>query len=132
MHSVHKKVKEKAKIKKHPRVKTKKRIYRVKHQHTSRKKVTTAKLNLTNRHLWILIHKCEGGWTSRGTYEGGLQFLHSTWVSAGGRAFAEHAYQATPDEQITVANWYSHNGAWLAPWPVCGKRAAAQLGIPFP
>jgi hypothetical protein len=129
VHSVHKK----AKTKKHNIKKiTKKRIKAVKHHKVSRQNNREAKLNLTNRHLWMLIHKCEGGWTSRGTFEGGLQFLHSTWVSAGGRAFAEHAYDATPDEQITVANWYSHNGSWLAPWPVCGKRAAKVLGLAFP
>lgn len=92
----------------------------------------TKNLDLRNMDLWILIHKCEGSWTDNSNFEGGLQFLHSTWVSAGGRAFAEHAYQATPEEQITVANWYSHGGSWLAPWPTCGKRAAAKLGMKFP
>lgn len=126
------------------KIKAKKRLERSEH-HVSRSYVRIPlsnekpryagpepKLDLRNHHLWILIHKCEGGWKNHSNFEGGLQFLHSTWVSAGGRAFAEHSYQATPEEQITVANWYSHGGAWLAPWPVCGKKAAHELGLAFP
>lgn len=101
-------------------------------KHVSRSYKKKPGLDLRNRELWMLIHKCEGSWTDNSNFEGGLQFLHSTWVSAGGRAFAEHAYQATPEEQITVANWYSSGGSWLAPWPTCGRRAAKTLGLAFP
>ena len=108
-----------------------KTVYKAK-KRVSRAYTRKPGLDLRNRELWMLIHKCEGSWTDNSNFEGGLQFLHSTWVSAGGRAFAEHAYQATPEEQITVANWYSKGGAWLAPWPTCGRRAAKVLGMEFP
>lgn len=91
-----------------------------------------AALDLRRRDFWMCVHSHEGLWTSSGgTYEGGLQFLHSTWVRAGGRAFAEHAYQATPNEQITVANWYSKGGAWLTPWPPAA-RCVGKFGMTFP
>lgn len=122
---------------------SKHRVIKKKVIHKTAKKTTRKKsvsrsykkkpaLDLRNLELWMLIHKCEGSWTDNSRYEGGLQFLHSTWVNAGGRAFAEHAYQATPEEQITVANWYSSGGSWLAPWPTCGRRAAKVLGLEFP
>ena len=110
-----------------------KTVHKTKHKkHVSRSYKRKPGLDLRNRELWMLIHKCEGSWTDNSNFEGGLQFLHSTWVSAGGRAFAEHAYQATPEEQITVANWYSSGGSWLAPWPTCGRRAAKVLGLEVP
>jgi hypothetical protein len=49
-------------------------------------------------------------------FEGGLQFLNSTWLSSGGGKFAQHAYDASPSEQITVAYWlYKRSG--FGPWP---------------
>ena len=65
---------------------------------------------------WMPTHQCESpsSWYSRGGFEGGVQFLHSTWVANGGRQFAEHAYLATPIEQVTVAGRLTYDG-----WPNC-------------
>ncbi len=94
-----------------------------------------AKLDLRWANLWDKIASCESGqrWSlNTGTYDGGLQFLPSTWRAWGGTDFAPYAYQATRAEQITVANRSGKSNPWLQPWPVCGKRAAAALGMSFP
>jgi hypothetical protein len=92
-------------------------------------------LDLRWANLWDRIASCESGqrWSlNTGTYDGGLQFLPSTWRAWGGTDFAPYAYQATRAEQITVANRSGKSNPWLQPWPVCGKRAAAALGMSFP
>jgi len=92
-------------------------------------------LDLRNERLWDLIAACESGqrWSlNTGTFDGGLQFLPSTWRSWGGTDFAPYAWQATRAEQITVANRSGRTDPWLKPWPVCGRKAAASLGIKFP
>jgi resuscitation-promoting factor RpfA len=88
-----------------------------------------------NARLWELIADCEssGRWhLNTGTFDGGLQFLPSTWRAHDGTDFAPTADRATKAQQITVANRLSSGGQWLKPWPVCGKRAAARLGMRFP
>lgn len=74
--------------------------------------------------VWDRIAACESGqrWDdTRGGYEGGLHFLHDTWVRAGGRRFAEHAYQATRRQQIDIANeWLARTG-WYQ-WPACSRK----------
>lgn len=95
----------------------------------------TARLDLRNARLWDEIARCESGrdWdANRGLYDGGLQFLPSTWRAHRGTDFAPTANRATRAEQITIANRASSGGAWLKPWPVCGKRAAAKFGMRFP
>lgn len=76
---------------------------------------------------WDRVAQCESGqrWDdTRGGYEGGLHFMHDTWVRAGGRQFAEHAYQATRRQQIDIANsWLARTG-WYQ-WPSCSR----QLGL---
>lgn len=73
----------------------------------------------------------EGAWdaaTGNG-YEGGLQFLRSTWERAGGSADAHGhwASVATPREQLYRAwiIWRSHGGSW-SEWgdmrPACRLR----------
>lgn len=74
--------------------------------------------------VWDAISRCESGgnWASSGgTFEGGLQFLHSTWVSAGGRRYAEHAYQATREQQIAIAQSWLAKTSW-AQWPACSRK----------
>ncbi|MCW5252601.1 MULTISPECIES: transglycosylase family protein [unclassified Streptomyces] len=56
---------------------------------------------------WDAIAACESGgdWqanTGNGYY-GGLQFAGSSWIAAGGLAYAPRADLATRQEQITVA-----------------------------
>jgi hypothetical protein len=88
-----------------------------------------------NARLWELIAACEssGRWhLNTGRFDGGLQFLPSTWRAHGGTTYAPTADKATKAQQIDIANRLSSGGDWLKPWPVCGKRAAARLGMRFP
>src|SRR5262245_3402358 len=70
---------------------------------------------------WDRVASCESGgnWhinTGNG-FTGGLQFLTSTWLAAGGGRYAPEAYLATREQQIAVASRLS-----LSSWPVCGAR----------
>lgn len=70
---------------------------------------------------WTATAQCEssGNWAIHtGMYEGGLQFLPSTWVAYGGTQYAPHAYQATPGQQIAVATKVLAAQGPRA-WPVC-------------
>jgi hypothetical protein len=56
------------------------------------------------RSVMLCIHPKESSdWYLNGHHEGGLQYVHSTWVAAGGLRFAAHAYEASPNEQIRAA-----------------------------
>lgn len=68
---------------------------------------------------------CEstGNWSiSTGMFEGGVQFLNSTWLAYGGGEFAPHAYQATREEQIYVANKLQNVTGWRSSWPACSVK----------
>ncbi len=61
----------------------------------------------------------------RGGYEGGLHFLNGTWLQAGGARFAQHAYDATREQQIEVAeDWLARTS--LAQWPKCSYVIGAR------
>lgn len=74
--------------------------------------------------IWTALAQCEssGNWRdTAGTYEGGVQFLNSTWLAYGGGDYAQHAYDATAEEQVTVARkLLKADGP--GPWPVCGPK----------
>lgn len=83
---------------------------------------------------WNRVAACEssGNWAVHtGMYEGGLQFLPSTWVAYGGTQYAPHAYQATQGQQITVANKVLAAQGPQA-WPVCFTRGAGRTPITVP
>lgn len=87
---------------------------------TQQRKRTTAPTD----DVWDRLAQCESGgrWNLNvGGHEGGLQFLHSTWVRAGGRRYAEHAYQATREQQIDIARTWLARTSWTQ-WPVCSKK----------
>lgn len=74
-------------------------------------------------HNWDAVAECESGgnWainTGNG-YHGGLQFSPSTWSGYGGQEFAPTAYQATREQQITVAE-RTLAGQGVGAWPTCG------------
>ena len=75
--------------------------------------------------VWDRLAECESGqtWTYNGGsgYDGGLQFLPATWRAYGGQEFAEYAYQASREQQITVANRVLEDVGWRA-WPSCSRR----------
>jgi LysM repeat protein len=72
---------------------------------------------------WQAIAACESGgnWsanTGNGFY-GGLQFTQGTWDAYGGGQYASSANQATPAQQIAVAQRVLA-GQGIGAWPVCG------------
>lgn len=70
---------------------------------------------------WTPTHNCESrsSWYNRrGLFEGGLQFLHSTWIANGGARFAQHAYLASPRQQVEIAE-RTLSRASVDPWPSC-------------
>lgn len=76
-------------------------------------------------HNWDAVAACESGgnWainTGNG-YHGGLQFSPSTWSGYGGGEFAPYAYQATSEQQITVAE-RTLAGQGIGAWPTCGPN----------
>jgi hypothetical protein len=76
--------------------------------------------------VWDRVAACEssGNWhinTGNGYY-GGLQFVQSTWVGYGGRAYASRADLATRAEQIAIAQRV-HASQGPGAWPVCSQRA---------
>jgi hypothetical protein len=63
-----------------------------------------------------------GHYKDRGyDFEGGPNFVHSTWLAHGGGRFAYHAYDATPWQQIVVAKETLRTEGVHA-WPNCGPR----------
>jgi Transglycosylase-like domain len=78
--------------------------------------VPTASASLMSR--WAATARCESGgrWhinTGNGYY-GGLQFDHWTWVRHGGLRYAYNAHQATPLQQVRIAERVSYDA-----WPNC-------------
>jgi hypothetical protein len=76
--------------------------------------------------VWGRLAACEasGDWranTGNG-FEGGLQFTPSTWHAYGGTG---HAYDATPAQQIAVAERVLASQGPSA-WPVCSYRAGLR------
>lgn len=74
----------------------------------------------------LCIHSREGAWnaaTGNG-YEGGMQFLASTWLSAGGRldGHGHWASVAAPREQLYRAFvvWRRDGGSWRE-WGTAGS-----------
>lgn len=77
---------------------------------------------------WDAIAQCESGqnWhinTGNGYY-GGLQFLTSTWLGAGGGKYAPRADLATREQQIEIASTLSLSN-WECAW-AAGKSTPAK------
>ena len=89
--------------------------------------------------VWHNLAVCESGYgdgptwdinTGNGFY-GGLQFEKRTWDWMGGQEFAEYPHQATPEQQIAVAerlrqHEQDQGRGGYNPWPAC----ADKLGLP--
>jgi hypothetical protein len=75
--------------------------------------------------VWDSLANCEssGNWSdTSGQFEGGIQFLNSTWLEYGGAEFARHAYSAPRDQQIEVGKrLLAARPDWSA-WPACSKK----------
>lgn len=77
---------------------------------------------IRHRSIWLCIHPKEShDWHYNGPsgFDGGLQFSPSTWLAAGGAVYAPVAYQATPDEQMSVAEHliYDMGALYSHQWP---------------
>lgn len=75
--------------------------------------------------IWDCIAQYESGgnWainTGNGYY-GGLQFSESTWLGYGGGSYAQFANEATPSEQIAIAEKVQAAQGWGA-WPVTSVK----------
>ena len=78
---------------------------------------------------WYTLAECESHgewdygphstWGSR-MYEGGLQFAPSTWDGFKPAGYPEAAYQASPSQQILVAQRVWEAQGWEA-WPSCSR-----------
>ena len=91
----------------------------------------------TGSSIWYCIVQYEasppGNWaTDTGNgYYGGLQFTEGTWLGFGGGAFAQYADDATPADQITVANrvaftgWNGNAPQGLGAWPQSSAKCGA-------
>lgn len=79
--------------------------------------------------VWDKLVVCEasGNWAANtgNGFEGGLQFLPSTWLEYKDPEMPVHAYDATREQQITVAERVLLAQGWDAAWPGC----SAKLGI---
>lgn len=75
--------------------------------------------------VWDRLAQCESGgrWSYNGSsgYDGGLQFLPSTWTAYGGGKYAKYAYQATRSEQIAIAKKVLAAAGWGS-WPACSRK----------
>lgn len=75
--------------------------------------------------VWDALADCEssGDWAANtgNGFEGGVQFTHSTWLAYGGGEFADHAYNASREEQIVVAERVLAGQGWGA-WPTCSRK----------
>lgn len=75
--------------------------------------------------VWDRLASCESGgnWAYNGPsgFDGGLQFLPSTWRAAGGTRYTPFAYQATREQQIAIASAWLKQTSW-AQWPVCSRK----------
>ncbi|MGB3734785.1 MAG: transglycosylase family protein [Ilumatobacter sp.] len=89
---------------------------------------TTAPVEVAEEEIdqvWLDLAECESNqrWDYNGSsgYDGGLQFSPQTWLGVGGDDFAETAWQATPYEQVTVAERLLETQGWNA-WPACSRK----------
>ncbi len=76
--------------------------------------------------VWDRVAACEssGNWSinTGNSFYGGLQFVQSTWVGYGGRAYAPRADLASKSQQIAVAQRVLASQGPGA-WPVCSRKA---------
>ncbi|HKS47861.1 MAG TPA: transglycosylase family protein [Amycolatopsis sp.] len=88
-------------------------------------RVGTKQPDVANGALWDRLAQCEssGNWAANtgNGFEGGVQFTNQTWLAYGGGQYAQHAYQASREQQIAIATKVQQGQGWGA-WPVCSKK----------
>ncbi|MEY9949082.1 transglycosylase family protein [Kitasatospora sp. GAS1066B] len=95
--------------------------------------VTANAASAASTSTWNAVAQCEstGNWSidSGNGFSGGLQFTPSTWAAYGGTQYAASAAQATPAQQIAVAEKVLADQGPGA-WPVCSVKAGLTAGGP--
>lgn len=86
------------------------------------------------RGMWDNVAFCESTWRWKynggSGFDGGLQFTPSTWRAYGGNAYSNFAWEATPEQQIDIAEnvafyGYGNSGPQgRGAWPNCGHHVA--------
>lgn len=87
--------------------------------------------------VWVKVADCETGdgdgrppyradwgYNGRSGFDGGLQFLPSTWRMAAGSTLLRrypYAYMAPAHVQIAVADAWLHRTSW-GQWPACARK----------
>jgi hypothetical protein len=91
--------------------------------------VKARKLTPHPKSVWARLAECESGsrWDYNGSsiYDGGLQFHPQTWASYRTRKLPKHAWQATPAQQIGVAQRVQEAQGWAA-WPSCSIKIGVR------
>ncbi|MGI9016981.1 MAG: transglycosylase family protein [Euzebya sp.] len=87
------------------------------------------------RQMWDNLAFCESTWrwsyNGPNGFDGGVQFTPSTWRAFGGAEYAGYAWQATPEQQIDIAERVAFHGHGSNPpqgrgaWPHCGQHVSA-------
>ena len=85
--------------------------------------------NVQRGDVWDRLAECESGqdWSYNGGsgFDGGLQFLPATWRAYGGEEFASHAWGASREAQIAVAERVLDDVGWKA-WPTCSRKIGVR------
>lgn len=80
---------------------------------------------VSSNSVWDQIAGCEssGNWQdTAGFYEGGLQFDPRTWDDNKPSGYPDHAYEATREQQISVAEKVLSESSWAQQWPACSLK----------
>ena len=59
-------------------------------------------------------------WKYNGEFEGAYNWVNSTWLAEGGGKYAQHAYEATPNQQSQIFNENVNPHDWPVTVPACG------------
>lgn len=79
--------------------------------------------------VWLELAVCESGmngeprWDYNGSsgFDGGLQFHPRTWAWLAPEGFPSYAHEASPEDQIAVAEIVLDRQGWGA-WPACSEK----------
>lgn len=83
-----------------------------------------------NKDDWEKLAECESGgdWSinTGNSFSGGVQFTDQSWESFGGTKYADHAYEASKEEQMEIANKVLEGQGWGA-WPGCTSKLGSEI-----
>jgi hypothetical protein len=53
-------------------------------------------------------------------YEGAYNWVNSTWLNMGGGRYAQHANEASPEQQTLIFRAHANSQDWPLTVPACG------------